>query len=97
MSQQPTGSKPGMQSAENQMQGWLLINGKRVPVRQRTPYQEQIRNLLDQSGPIVQIRYESNTSPPPKVRHSDGCLCVECHNAGLRYGDWLKQKRLDDL
>jgi hypothetical protein len=61
-----------------------------------TAYQQRIRNLLDQ-GPAVTLP-PTEVGPIPKIsRHSDGCECVECHNAGVRYGDYLKQKQLNEL
>lgn len=29
-------------------------------------------------------------------RHSESCLCVDCWNAGVRYGDYLKAKAVRD-
>lgn len=79
------------------MPGWLLINGKRVPIATRTAYQERIANLLDH-GPLVTIPQVE----PPKTtfairHHSDGCVCAECMTAGQHMNDYLKQKRLRDL
>lgn len=43
--------------------------------------------LLISEGPLV---------PPPRpAPHEAGCWCVECWNAGLRFGEYLRAKRLE--
>lgn len=36
-------------------------------------------------------------APRPPAHACDEIDCVECHNRGLYYGDWLKAKRLSEL
>jgi hypothetical protein len=33
---------------------------------------------------------------PRRPPHEAGCFCVECHNAGVRYADYLAQKSMND-
>jgi hypothetical protein len=80
-----------------------LVNGLPIAAKQTgaygphaTAYQQRMRNLLDQ-GPAVTLPL-IEVGPIPKIsRHSDDCWCVDCWNAGLRYGDYLKQKGLEEL
>jgi hypothetical protein len=36
-------------------------------------------------------------SEPRVAPHAAGCWCTACFNAGLRFGEYLKQKRLNEL
>ncbi len=55
--------------------------------------------LIDFEAPLPEC---AKAAPLPLVEgrkpvHPPGCDCTECWNAGLRYGDWLKQKQLNEL
>lgn len=63
----------------------------------RTAYQDRIRNLLDLDAPIPEQTFLKPPAAPRIAPHEAGCWCVSCWNAGLRYGEWLEQKRLEDL
>ena len=47
--------------------------------------------------PLEPLLISEGPEPPPPRRapHEAGCWCVECWNAGLRYGEWLKAKNLE--
>ena len=76
-----------------------------------TAFQDRIRDLLDQHVPLTAYerallnelygpRPTGDSIPPPArslASHPAGCGCVECWNAGVRYGDYLKSKRLENL
>jgi len=75
----------------------------------RSAYQDRVRNLLDQTRELTDAEHLTvlffqglGTGPlePERIRrsrHAAGCNCIDCWNAGLRYGEYLKQKRLNEL
>lgn len=65
-------------------------------------YRHSIRDLWDWTRPLAEHPLPPlGTGPllaePRRPSHVSGCGCVECWNAGLRYGEYLKQKKLEDL
>lgn len=55
--------------------------------------------LIDFDAPLPECA-KSTPLPPVEMRrltHPAGCGCIECWNSGLRYGEWLKQKQLEEL
>ena len=34
---------------------------------------------------------------PRRPNHSNGCACIDCWNAGIEYGIYLRNKRLKQL
>lgn len=70
---------------------------------------DRIRDLLDQHVPLTAteeaLLKELHAPQPPgptipparSLAHPGGCWCVECHNAGQRYADYLHAKRMNEL
>lgn len=72
-------SRPdGTLSADGRFQ-WIAVWGAWVPTGKE--------ETLDLPGPL-------EFGPLLPERHSESCLCVECWNAGVRYADYLKSKRV---
>ena len=73
----------------------ILRGGKRVwiPIEQFRAIHAQRRWISPQPDEPSKL----STSPPRKARHSDGCGCDDCWNAGQRYADYLKNKALEEL
>jgi len=46
--------------------------------------------------PELELPGPLESGPLLPERHSASCLCVDCWNAGVRYSDYLKAKRLRD-
>lgn len=68
----------------------------------KTKQQEDIRNLLDLTKPLpASVLGEGpllpNVQEHRAPRHPDGCECTDCWNAGVRFADYLHQKRMNEL
>ena len=68
----------------------------------KTAYQDSIRDLLDLTKPLpASVLGEGpllpNAPEHRAPRHPARCECTDCWNAGLRYGEYLKQKELEEL
>jgi hypothetical protein len=64
--------------------------------------QADIATLIDLHSDAAMAAIEKlEPSPPPAqprvAPHAPGCWCTPCWNAGLRYGEYLKAKRLNEL
>jgi hypothetical protein len=67
-----------------------------------TRLRDSIRNLIDLNAPLEDLEplqvWEGPLLPEPKCpTHIAGCGCMECWNQGLRYGEYLKAKRLQEI
>lgn len=58
-------------------------------------------DLNDKSGEYANLLQPLGQGPllpePRPSPHKSGCWCVRCWNAGLEYGEYLKQKKLNEL
>lgn len=68
----------------------------------RTAFQDSIRDLLDLTKPLpASLLGKGPLLPNAPVHrapvHRSDCRCTECWNAGVRYADYAKQKRLEEL
>jgi hypothetical protein len=97
MNSRKTGSTTGSATVEKPMQGWLLINGERVPIPEPTAYQQRIRTLLDWRNPPSATTQPLEQPTIRATRHPSSCICETCWNAGQYYADYLQQKQLNEL
>jgi hypothetical protein len=88
MKRSPTGCIDGLPIAKKQIGAY----GKHP-----TAYQQRIQHLLDQGPAVESPSVETLPSPSREKRHPSSCTCEPCWNAGVRYGDYLKSKALEDL
>jgi hypothetical protein len=64
--------------------------------------QADIATLIDLHSGEAARAIEKLRQPfvPPEARrpaHVQGCACMDCWNAGQRYADYLKARRLSEL
>ena len=55
--------------------------------------------LVDLSAPLPECA-KSKPLPEPEPRpspHEPGCWCLRCWNAGIEYGVYLHNKRMEEL
>lgn len=53
-------------------------------------------NLIDLTAEVPGTETPRSAPEPKPPPHPAGCWCVECHNAGVRYADYLAAKSAQD-
>lgn len=59
--------------------------------------QQDIGNLLDLSAPAPGVEPPLAPVEPRRPPHEAGCFCNTCFNAGIEYGIYLQNKRLEEM
>lgn len=60
-------------------------------------YRHEVPIDLEAPLPLQPLGRGPLLAEPRRPAHVQGCGCLECWNEGLRYGEWLKQKKLNEL
>lgn len=63
----------------------------------RTAFQDRIRALLDLDAPLPKSPVVTPRPERPKACRCGDIDCMACWDAGVRYADYEKQKRLEEL